>query len=79
MRRPATVSLGLFLLAGCSSDPPPIQQAKKVSATPQGQAFVVPTDPPPAVTDPASKAIIEAALKAHTDGQPAKLCYMSHG
>lgn len=73
MRGPAAVVLGLLLLAGCSNEPPPINKARPVASTPQGQAFALPADPPPTASDPASKAVVEAALKAHTDGQPGKL------
>lgn len=73
MRRPIAMMLGLSLLVGCSHEPPPINKARPVSSTPQGQAFALPADPPPTTSDPASKAVVEAAIKAHTDGQPAKL------
>ncbi len=73
MRGPA-VSLGLLLLAGCGGGgPPPIRGAKKIESAPQPTAFSLPTDPSPAASDPAAKAVIDAALKAHTDGQPGKL------
>ena len=72
MRGPA-VLFGLLMLTGCTQAPPPIVKAKAVAVAAQAAAFTLPTDPPPAASDPAAKAVIDAALKAHTDGQPAKL------
>lgn len=73
MRRPATVLCGLLVLAGCDRGPAPIVSVKPVQSAGPAAAIVLPTDPPPPSSDPASQAVVEAALKAHTDNQPAKL------
>ena len=85
MRRAATAA-GVLLMAtagaiflapaGCDGGGKPrhIPQPKPVPADPSNQPSVaLPTDPPPAASDPASKATIDAAVAAHTGNQPAKL------
>ncbi len=67
--------LGIGLLAvavagGCTKTPPPIQVARPIETDPTPAAVKLEKTPAPAKSDPASVAVVEAALKAHTGGKP---------
>jgi hypothetical protein len=63
--------VGLGLLVGCGpSAPPPIRGAERVKGVEQAKPNVeLPSGPTPTATDPAAKAVVDAALKAHTGGR----------
>lgn len=75
---PGRLQWGLFfvglVLVGCSQNPPPIQEAKKVAPL-DGPKPAVEISPAarPAVSEPAAKQILDDAIAAHTDKQPALL------
>jgi hypothetical protein len=58
--------------AGCSNDPPPIQEAKKVGGEEQKAVDLTPGKAPEK-SDPAAAAVVNAAVAAHTGGKPEKL------
>lgn len=69
----ARLGFGLLAFAfavGCTKAPPPIQVAKPIEADPTSTTVKLEKTPAPAKSDPASVAIIEAAIKAHTGGKP---------
>jgi hypothetical protein len=69
----ARLAFGLLAFAfavGCTKAPPPIQIAKPIETDPTPTAPKLDKSPAPAKSDPASVAIVEAAIKAHTGGKP---------
>ena len=58
--------------AGCSNDPPPIQEAKKVGGEEQKPIDLTPGKAPDK-SDPAAAALVKAAVDAHTGGKPDRL------
>jgi len=62
--------IGAAVGLGCSNDPPPIREAKPINGGSSDKPVELPTMTPPDKFDPAAKAIVDEAIKAHTNGQP---------
>jgi hypothetical protein len=61
------------VVVGCSGDPPPIQEAKKVGGEEQKNEVDLTPGKAPDKSDPGAAAVVSAAVAAHTGNQSDKL------
>jgi hypothetical protein len=69
----AVVAVIGLTAAGCGDGTRTIATARPIDTGGTAQAVVLPKDPPPTTSDPASRALLDEMLKAHTGGDPAKI------
>ncbi len=65
-----TAVIGVAVGLGCSNDPPPIREAKPIDSGSSDKPVELPPMAAPDKFDPAAKAIVDDAIKAHTGGKP---------
>lgn len=63
-----TLLVALLFLVGCTDPPAPVA-AKKIDDT-EPKLIEIPDKEAPAQSEPAAKAIVDAAIAAHTEGKP---------